>query len=75
MHSISLSLLLASHMVEVEQVLSELGLLQYLGRFLEEGFDTWATVLDITEEDLCDIFSPSLLTGSAVDKRLVIPWA
>lgn len=62
-------------MVEVEQVLSELGLLQYLSRFLEEGFDTWATVLDITEEDLYDIFSPPLLNGSTVDKRLVIPWA
>ncbi|KAM0509314.1 hypothetical protein ACHAP6_000378 [Verticillium nonalfalfae] len=30
----------------------ELGILQYLDTFVEQGFDTWATILDITESDL-----------------------
>lgn len=38
-------------------VLARLGLAQYTAAFLEEGFDTWETVLDITESDL---YGPSL---------------
>jgi hypothetical protein len=33
-------------------VLARLGLAQYTAAFLEEGFETWETVLDITESDL-----------------------
>lgn len=33
-------------------VFGELGLAQYLDAFLEQGFDTWETILDITESDL-----------------------
>jgi len=32
--------------------LARLGLSQYLEAFVAEGFDTWDTVLDITESDL-----------------------
>ncbi|KAK3905857.1 hypothetical protein C8A05DRAFT_12364, partial [Staphylotrichum tortipilum] len=33
-------------------VFGELGISQYLDAFLEQGFDTWETILDITESDL-----------------------
>lgn len=40
-----------SHVVET--IFGELGITQYLDTFLEQGFDTWETILDITESDLC----------------------
>lgn len=39
-------------MNELSDVLARLGLSQYLESFIEEGFETWETVLDITESDL-----------------------
>ena len=39
-------------MTDLESILCRLGLAQYLPRFIDEGFDTWGTVLDITESDL-----------------------
>jgi len=39
-------------MIELGDILTRLGLSQYLKRFVQEGFDTWETVLDITESDL-----------------------
>lgn len=36
----------------LETIFGELGLAQYLDTFLEQGFDTWETILDITESDL-----------------------
>ncbi|TQS35763.1 hypothetical protein Golomagni_03806 [Golovinomyces magnicellulatus] len=36
---------------ELEDILTELGLTQYLEDFIEQGFDSWQTVLDITESD------------------------
>ena len=39
-------------MTELEEILARLGLSQYLGRLIEEGFEKWETVLDITEQDL-----------------------
>ncbi|KAK4105492.1 hypothetical protein N658DRAFT_121285 [Parathielavia hyrcaniae] len=36
----------------LETVFAELGIIQYLDVFLEQGFDTWETILDITESDL-----------------------
>lgn len=30
----------------------ELGITQYLDAFVDQGFDTWDTILDITESDL-----------------------
>ena len=37
---------------DLDAVFSELGLSQYLGTFVEQGFDTWETILDIQETDL-----------------------
>ncbi|KFY30950.1 hypothetical protein V493_01524 [Pseudogymnoascus sp. VKM F-4281 (FW-2241)] len=39
-------------MNELAEKLEELDLAEYLDRFLDQGFDTWDTVLDITEPDL-----------------------
>lgn len=39
-------------MTELADIFDELGLTQYLDSFLEQGFDTWDTILDITEPDL-----------------------
>ncbi|KAK4238664.1 hypothetical protein C8A03DRAFT_14896 [Achaetomium macrosporum] len=36
----------------IEVIFGELGITQYLDAFLEQGFDTWETILDITESDL-----------------------
>ncbi len=36
----------------LDVVFGELGISQYLESFLEQGFDTWETILDITESDL-----------------------
>jgi len=38
-------------MTEVETIFEELGIQQYLHDFLEQGFDSWETILDITESD------------------------
>ncbi|KAG9248534.1 hypothetical protein BJ878DRAFT_538253 [Calycina marina] len=38
-------------MTELEAIFAELGLQQYLDDFVDQGFDTWETVLDITESD------------------------
>ncbi|KAL8961402.1 MAG: hypothetical protein Q9193_002041 [Seirophora villosa] len=37
---------------ELGPILDRLGLGRYLERFLDEGFETWETVVDITESDL-----------------------
>ena len=39
-------------MTELDLMLARLGLSQYLDRFIKEGFETWDTLLDITESDL-----------------------
>ena len=39
-------------MTELAEKFDELDIAQYLDRFLEQGFDTWCTILDITELDL-----------------------
>ena len=39
-------------MTQLEEMFEELGLSQYLDSFLEQGFDTWETCLDIRESDL-----------------------
>ncbi|KFY69712.1 hypothetical protein V498_10439, partial [Pseudogymnoascus sp. VKM F-4517 (FW-2822)] len=38
-------------MTELAEIFDDIGLIQYLHSFLEQGFDTWETVLDITEPD------------------------
>lgn len=44
-------------MADLELTLSWLGMTKYLDRFVEAGFDSWATVLEITEDDLEVIIS------------------
>ncbi len=39
-------------MTDPGPIFDRLGLGQYLERFIDEGFETWETVLDITESDL-----------------------
>jgi hypothetical protein len=39
-------------MNRLDQIFHELGLSQYLGAFVDQGFDSWETILDITESDL-----------------------
>ncbi|KAI9053781.1 hypothetical protein LZ554_002730 [Drepanopeziza brunnea f. sp. 'monogermtubi'] len=38
-------------MTELASIFSELGISHYLYDFIEQGFDTWETILDITESD------------------------
>lgn len=37
---------------QLAEVFGDLGISQYLDSFLDQGFDTWETILDITESDL-----------------------
>jgi hypothetical protein len=39
-------------MSDLVERLERIGLAQYLDVFVSEGFDSWATILDITESDL-----------------------
>jgi len=41
----------AYYMTELGDIFAELGISHYLHDFLEQGFDTWETILDITESD------------------------
>ena len=43
-------------MTELEPIFARLGIVHYLEAFIQEGFDTWETVLDITESDLYESF-------------------
>jgi hypothetical protein len=39
-------------MANLETFLRRLGMAEYTGRFLDEGFDTWEAIMDITATDL-----------------------
>ncbi|KAI1814305.1 hypothetical protein GGS20DRAFT_415989 [Poronia punctata] len=39
-------------MTTLEIIFGELGISQYLNEFIEQGFDSWDTIVDITESDL-----------------------
>jgi hypothetical protein len=39
-------------MSDLGEQLERLGLSEYFEKFTREGFDTWETVVDITESDL-----------------------
>ena len=43
-------------MTELAPVLDRLGLQQYREKFVDEGFEVWETVLDITEADLYVVY-------------------
>lgn len=38
-------------MTDLAEIFAELGISHYLREFVEQGFDTWDTILDITESD------------------------
>ena len=46
-------------MIELTEIFDDIGLIQYLQSFIDQGFDTWEVVLDITEPDLY-VFSHAL---------------
>jgi hypothetical protein len=50
-------------MTKFGERLDSLGLSQYLETFLSEGFDTWETLLDITESDLYECTAIDLDEG------------
>lgn len=52
-------------MTALSAKLDELGLAEYYHAFVNEGFDTWQTVLDITESDLY-----VALTSASLQSRL-----
>ena len=37
---------------QLEVIFGELGISQYLDAFIDQGFDSWDTILDIQETDL-----------------------
>lgn len=39
-------------MYRLDTIFGELGISQYLNAFIDQGFDSWETILDITESDL-----------------------
>jgi len=54
-------------MQELAEILSGLGMSQYLGSFMEEGFDSWDTILDITESDL---YVPTIRTTTVPPREI-----
>ena len=59
-------------MTDLASVLERLELSQYLEAFKNEGFDTWETVLDITEVDLCG--DPPSMWAQADEPKATL-WA
>lgn len=41
-----------AYKTELDEIFAGLGISRYVNRFIEQGFDSWDTVLDITETDL-----------------------
>jgi hypothetical protein len=58
-------------MTELEEIFQELGISQYLDVFIEHGFDTWATIQDITESDL-DVLGVKLGHRRKLQRRIAI---
>lgn len=61
-------------MADLELTLTWLGMNRYLERFVEAGFDSWETVLEITENDL-DVSKLRILPhGSPLIKLRSLMW-
>ncbi|KAH6691302.1 hypothetical protein F5X68DRAFT_64788 [Plectosphaerella plurivora] len=54
---------------DLESVFEELGISQYLETFVDQGFDTWETILDITESDL-DVLGVKLGHRRKLQRRI-----
>lgn len=52
MHCLDASWTFRAHMSTLKQVLDRLDLARYHDAFVDEGFDTWETLMDVTESDL-----------------------
>ena len=37
---------------QLETIFRELGIVQYRSAFINQGFDSWESIMDITESDL-----------------------
>lgn len=61
-------------MADLELTLTWLGMNRYLERFVEAGFDSWETVLEITENDLDVSKSRILPRGSPLIKLRSLMW-
>jgi hypothetical protein len=59
---------------DLESIFAELGLSQYLGAFIEQGFDEWDIILDIQESDLY-VPLASTLSGNYTDFLTETHWA
>ncbi|KAL1880511.1 hypothetical protein VTK73DRAFT_5711 [Phialemonium thermophilum] len=53
----------------LENIFRELGISQYLDAFLDQGFDSWDTILDITESDL-DVLGVKLGHRRKLQRRI-----
>lgn len=51
-------------MTELASIFAELGISHYLHDFIEQGFDTWDTILDITESDFDALGVKLVIAGS-----------
>ena len=58
-------------MTDLSERFERLGLSQYLDTFVSEGFDTWNTVLDITESDLYVFLLHSQAGALTLPKKLL----
>lgn len=54
---------------DLEPVFRELGLSQYLDAFVDQGFDSWETILDIQESDL-DVLGVKLGHRRKLQRRI-----
>lgn len=43
-------------MTDFRPIFARLGLQPYIDTFATEGFETWETILDVTESDLYELF-------------------
>ncbi|KAI2640729.1 hypothetical protein GGS26DRAFT_586727 [Hypomontagnella submonticulosa] len=56
-------------MNSLEAIFGELGISQYLDAFIDQGFDSWETILDITESDL-DVLGVKLGHRRKLQRRI-----
>ncbi|KFY35943.1 hypothetical protein V494_05462 [Pseudogymnoascus sp. VKM F-4513 (FW-928)] len=58
-------------MTILAEIFDELGITQYLDSFLDQGFDTWETILDITEPDF-DVLGVKLGHRRKLQRRIAL---
>ncbi|KFY09201.1 hypothetical protein V492_05571 [Pseudogymnoascus sp. VKM F-4246] len=58
-------------MTILAEIFDELGITQYLDGFIDQGFDTWETILDITEPDF-DVLGVKLGHRRKLQRRIAL---